>query len=256
MNTWILSALLLTQLPPGGPPVAVPTCARPVLPADAARRAVALGFLSSRAWLEIGLSGSKKADTIKELQLRKKNLASRAQALGVLTVMTQKEAALFQAPLGSWERAQVQDVSWAMEGAGTLLWALGVVDTLPGPGAPLSMDVALRPIMPTGAAETLLKSPRLRPGAELGRAWGEAELFAWRAGMDVARRKAKANTLEDSTRATLQRALAAGLTSRHVEGDLLSGATPVSRLDGRGLGTLVSSARARANALRWVCGER
>ena len=121
---------------------------------------------------------------------------------------------------------------------------------------PMSMDLALKPIMPAGAAEALLKSPRLRPHAELGRAWGESDLFAWRAQGDVARRKAKANALDDVSRAALQKALVAGLTSRHVDGDLLVGSTPLTRLDGRGLGTLVSSARARSSALRWACGER
>jgi len=54
----------------------------------------------------------------------------------------------------------------------------------------------------------------------------------------------------------LRKALAARLTSHSADGELLAGSTPVTRVSNAQLAILVGVARARADALRWVCGER
>jgi hypothetical protein len=240
-------------------PSNVPPCNRPVLPADAARRAAALGFISSRAWLEMTLPKVTKREDLKELQRRRTALLKRADDMQLGTVLTPDEFALLRKDLGAWEKSQVNLGSWAMEGAGTLLWTLGVQATLPPLAGPMTMDQALRPIMPTGAAEALQKKPRLRPSDELARSWGEAQLYAWRFSVEEDRRKAggtSKDALPASIRDPLKAALAARLTTHAADGELLAGSTPVPRLSNQQLGTLTGAARARSDALRWVCGER
>ena len=240
-------------------PSSVPLCNRPVQPADAAKRAVALGFMSSRAWLEMTLPRLTTREDIKELQRRRTALEKRATDMQLANVMTLDEFALLKKDLGTWDKNQVNLGSWAMEGAGTLLWTLGVQPTLPPLAGPMSMELALGPIMPQGAAEALQKKPRLRTSDDLARNWGEAQLFAWRFSVEQDRRKAggtSKDALPLDVAAALKKALAARLSSHGVDGELLAGSTPVPRLSNSQLGVLVGTSRARADALRWVCGER
>lgn len=254
MNAVLLGMVLAAAA--GGTP-AGSTCAQLVTPTDAARRAVALGFLSSRAWLELRLPKVNDPAALRELRRRRKELDRRANALQVGTVMSLSEHGMFRKELGTWERAQVATGSWAMEGAGTLLWVLRVAREPPAWSGPMSLDDALRPIMPAGAAESLLKKPQVRTPAEVGRLLAEARLFAWRLDAEVNRRAGGAlqsDPLPADVTAHVRDAAATSVTTRVVGNDLLAGSSPVSRLPDRSLRTLRDAARARVDVLAWACG--
>ncbi|MBI5493416.1 MAG: hypothetical protein HY904_00205 [Deltaproteobacteria bacterium] len=231
-------------------------CPQMVSAPDASRRAVALGFLASRAWLELKLPAARDRDALKELRRRRRSLDRRTEALQLGTVFSVSEMALMRRDLGGWEHEQVTTGSWAMEGAGTLVWVLGT-GSPPSWAGPQSIESALRDIMPEGAAETLVKKPRLRARAEVGRFLEEARLFQWRIDREEQRRKSGAqpgDKLPDDVTSRVRAARAGGITTREAGGDLLSGTTPVGRLDARALRILGETARARVEALQWACG--
>ncbi len=71
------------------------------------------------------------------------------------------------------------DALWRLESFQTLLWALGLVDRLPGYDAQADQDL-LKTFPPSGEIGVYLKQARLRPSAEIERQRDLAELWHWR----------------------------------------------------------------------------
>jgi hypothetical protein len=243
---WLVAVVLSGAVPE--PPVA--TCPRPRAAQDVARRAVALGLLSTRAWLESKLLHARTPRQVAETRTRAVELVERARVTGAWNVMSTSEQQLLALPSGAWTQAQLTTSSWDMEGAGTLVWALKARSELPGYAAPMSTEVALKAITPKGAAEALVAKPAVRDARTLQTALGEALLFSWRVDVETQRRGKGVSGVEP----VLRKALASGTTRHHNGQDLTAGDSAVSSLDDRQLGWIRESARARAEALRFACG--
>ncbi|MEW5847270.1 MAG: DUF4272 domain-containing protein [Myxococcota bacterium] len=246
-------ALMLSQASPPTPS-GPHACFRSATADQAARRAVALSLLASRAWLELKLPTVRQETQVKELHRRHKQLRERVKALALDSSFTARERELMARPLGGWDSQELADTSWAMEQAGTLLWALGRHQQLPAYHQPMTMDEALKPITAPGAAEELLRAPRLRAPAELARVQAESELFVWRAREESARRREQTGT-EVPTHVTeaIRQARERQTTVRTDGTDLTVGPRRVVELDAAGLKMLLQVASARRDALSFVC---
>jgi len=258
MQTLVLMAMLVgagPELPPGGA-----LCTRPATAQQVARRAVALAFLASRAWLEMKVLEVSRVEELKVLHQRQETLLARAEALKLDAVLKPNERTLLKKDLGGWRRQDVALGSWAMEGAGTLLWTLGVQAALPAYHEPLNMEQALKPLMRDEGAEEIIGGARLRPVGDLQRARAESALFLWRSRQEITRRKSGMASMDaDMARAVeaeVQRAAQSRTFQSHNGKDLLAGRTPVSSLDPRSLNLLLATSQAREDALRFACNDR
>jgi hypothetical protein len=251
-------ALVLGSLTLHAAPTATPTCPGGFTAEVASRRAVALGLLASRAWVEVRLLRARSEPEVAELRDRTEELARRAKAWGVEPVLTGPEKALLGRALGAWSRAEVVQQSWAMEQAGTLLWALGVSPQLPGYDQPFTMGQALKPIMAKDGAAQVTRRPRLRAVEELRAALSEASLFAWRAHAEHRQRRpsGKGGTVAPETRTRIREALEAKVTTKTDGTDLLVGGVTVAALSGKKLGLVTGVSQARRDVLRLLCPER
>lgn len=223
-------------------------------------RAVALGLIASRVWLEIHIQRARTDQQLKELRARSMELDHRVKNWDVLNSFSPQERSLMTRPVGTWSHAEMADHSWAMEQAGMLLWALGIQATLPPYDQPFTQTQALKPIMANQGGKELVKKPRLRPEQDLRTAREEAALFVWRIKLERSRRKpppAPQDTKPPPEVLTaLRQAVDARITTQTNGADLMAGLQTISELDRRRLGLVSTVADSRLSALNYLCPAR
>lgn len=217
-----------------------------------ARRAVALGLISTRAWVELKLPRARGRKAVLTLRKRTRALRERARVLGAWDVMTLQERRQMTSGPGGWSSQQTSEGSWEMEGAGTLLWTLEVAPQLPMWGQPMTMETALGPIMPAGAAEKLGAHPHMRTPDALAHALTDAANMHWRTSLELARRKGKAPPGWEL--AVHKAAETAWVTQRDGK-DFLASGVRVAEMDAQQLSWLDHAAAARLSALEYACGR-
>jgi hypothetical protein len=91
--------------------------------------------------------------------------------------LTEQERLLFAAPSGSWPNEAVTDGMWKREALAVVLWAVERVDHLPPFGVEVDAGSLDDAITLAGSVSSFRANVRMRPEAEIERAWGEAD--AW-----------------------------------------------------------------------------
>ena len=172
--------------------------------------------------------------------------------------LTESEAALLAVPIGRWPTELVEDVGWRLESLGVMVWALGLIPTLPPYDRRCQHDDLLmhlrlgRPLRPQRA------DVRLRANAQLALALETAKLWEWRAQTAaILKQPDKIPAGVDMAGFVADRAATArrqGLVGEPIDGDLPALGRAYRALTDAEVTTLTAIAKLRADTLRWLCG--
>jgi hypothetical protein len=220
--------------------------------ADVARRAIVLASLLRRLALE-DVDASDANDVIGEAfdlreWLRDEKLA---------TALTAGEVAIVDRPPGALAAFERINASWQAEGLATLIWSLGL-GPLPGVAAPADLETALTSIpSPWDETNPWVESARLLPEAHIAHERERAELWHWRANVEVLRRQtspADRHVYNDAIRDVAAEALTAGLLDTLRDNDFAVGKTPFRSLAPSELDHILAATTERLRALNWISG--
>lgn len=179
--------------------------------------------------------------------------------LGLARELTDSERAFIRALDDGPTEQQVTGMLWAGESAGTLMWALGLVDELPPAERPFDGDLLDRAPLPD-EIPAFVRSARLRPDEELLDAREVATMWLWRArtrwlaesGEELPRDLPFAS--QDALVRTATAAIASDGRVRLLDGDFEALGKPYRDLSRAEHALAHSVATERLHALSWVTG--
>jgi hypothetical protein len=166
---------------------------------------------------------------------------------------TPRERALLARPVAEWSPQDVVDAAWHGEALGTLVWALGLQEELPGYDEPFD-HVAL-------ALRLELDDPRPRPFEELEQARETARLWHWRARSALLHENGSLElpqrwrSFDQLVAAAAMRGHEDGLLPTPVRGDFPALGKVYRHLDAEQRALLHSIAAERHYALVWLLGH-
>jgi hypothetical protein len=169
--------------------------------------------------------------------------------------LSRRERALVETPLGGWDERAIGDVSWRIEGVGSLLWAVGMVDEIPAYDRLFELDGVMPSLNVFQESGPLIARVRLRPPDELDAHRDVAEVWHWRARTAELQRRSGLQPAPQNLQAALQRAVAAGAFAAAADGDFPAFGKPYRDLTADELTTCGAISRERHHALDWLCGR-
>lgn len=191
----------------------------------------------------------------------KQRQAQRAESLresGLWSVMSAADRTFMLAAPNQVDRQALRDVSWLMESAECLLWALGYVDQLPPYDAQSDVEDLNRP--PPDGIVALVRNATLRDAEVISKARTVAELWHWRSRTRQLQESGRPVdlpnnfTLVEIVRMTAEQATADGLFEQPIEGDFPVRGRSYARLTEDEWAEVTSIAMERHKALNWLCG--
>lgn len=224
------------------------------LPRDAADRAIVLGTLCRRAFLET--DGDKLAADDPEGD--RFDLAAWLHAEGLDAAATPTERRLLHARVGRLAAEETSEASWRTEALIALGWALHLLDAVPPYDAVADPTVVLAAVpSPWDATAGWRRDVRLRPEAAIAAERERAELWSWRA-----RTADLALIAPDAERVSLNAAIRdvaheghiLGLLPAPLRNDFPARGRPYRSLTADEVGDLGAVAEERLRALNWLCG--
>ncbi len=155
---------------------------------EAARRLVALKYIYGYAlltpppniinqWLETRKTVNQEL-LIDELKAQQTEYRKKLHTLGLWKHFSPKEKTFLSSSLADAHLQQHTDATWRLEAIQVLMWALGMLSTLPPYEKALSHDL-LKSFQQEDPGK-FVKSAQLRPQAEIDAARDLAELWHWR----------------------------------------------------------------------------
>lgn len=150
------------------------------------------------------------------------------------------------------EQPQTADEAWLSEGAGTLLWALGLLE-LPPYDEPFGGE---------GVARAPLEDGRLRDDDELDLEADAARLWHWRARTALLQQGGRTRlperyaSFDQLVAATAMRGFEQGLLPPPLRGDFRAFGKVYRHLSAEQLAEAHSIAAERHRALAWLCDDR
>ena len=145
---------------------------------DAADRALVLYAFVRRGYIEHVLDDVD-ADPVRVTQseLAREETDAWLAEHDLTRVLTETESRLLEAESGLWPPEAIVDAVWRKEALGTLLWALGHVESMPPSDTEFEQPSLDAAIVDSGSVDRFRAVSRLRADDELLRALGEADTW-------------------------------------------------------------------------------
>ena len=227
-------------------------------PQLAAKRALCLSLLVLRAQAESQLHREPRDGRGVDIVTPEQDFAVRHVHLlkqeGLWEAASVRERALFEKPLGSWQRQEIVDGSWRQEALGVLIWALGSSTDLP----PYDHETnAMEMATASREAQPFIAHAKLRDFREIDKARDVAELWLWRARTTQLRDKQvtppKGMTFEGIIAQAAKAGERDGLFTA-IDDDFPALGRSYAKLSKTEWYTMHSIASERLCALNWLCG--
>ncbi len=150
----------------------------PPTAAEVADRALVVYAYVRRATIEYAL-GEFGHDPVRLAQAERARLETERwlERESLTEALTDQERRMFATVSGSWPNEAVTDGMWRREALAALLWAVERIDHLPPFGVEVDAGSLDDAITLAGSVSSFRADVRLRPEADVERAWGEAD--AW-----------------------------------------------------------------------------
>jgi hypothetical protein len=188
---------------------------------------------------------------------RQAQVAEALREAGLWSLMSADERAFILAPPNQIDGQALRNVSWSMESAECLLWALGYVDRLPPYDA--QSDVADLKRLPSHGIVALVRNATLRRADVISKARDVAELWHWRSRTRQLQESGRPVqlpnelTLVEVIRMAAEKAAADGVFEHPIEGDFPVLGRPYAQLTTDEWAEVTSIAMERHKALNWLC---
>jgi hypothetical protein len=166
---------------------------------------------------------------------------------GLWPLMTPQEQEFAAVTFQDTTPQQHADALWSAEAAGVLMWALGLIPSMPQFDTRFD-ESQLRPF-PQEDVHALVKGAALRPKADVARARDVAQLWHWRS-----RTAQLQNHVDEIVRVTAREAHKKGDIPTPVDGDFPAHAKAYRDLSDLERSQMMSIAMERHRALNWLCG--
>ena len=241
--------------------------------AEVARRAIILSAICRRAFLELD-EGDRRASPIDDSPGDPDDpddvdddaaadvgegfdLLAWLLAEGMDADLTSEEVGLLRAPVGSLDPDEAEALTWTVEALAGLVWSLGLIDHAPHFDAPADGDRLLA-VLPEPESRTgaFCREARLRGEGEIAALRDEAEVWDWRAGLQLELRDPDRGRQREARAAladVVAEAREAGFLAPTAT-DLTVRDQPYGTVDDDTLAALAAIAAHRLHALNWVCG--
>ena len=180
------------------------------------------------------------------------------KAVGVWSVATPDERAFLKSSIAEVSHQTVVDVSWLMESAECLLWALKILDGVPPYDT--QSDTDHLNLLPDENLERQIASAQLRPLEELEDKRGEAELWHWRSRTRKLQESGEPIalpnnlTLDEIVKISSENAASRGLFPAPIGDDFPAFGKPYRALSQEEWFEARSIAMERHRAFNWLCG--
>jgi hypothetical protein len=177
---------------------------------------------------------------------------------GLWSAMSSNERAFMLAPLDQIDAQASRNVSWSMESAECLLWALGYVEWMPPYDT--QSDVEHLNLSSSDGVVALIRSATLRDAGVISNARDVAELWHWRSRTRQLQESGrpvelpKDLTLVEVIRMAAAKAAADGLFERVIGGDFPALGRSYAQRTADEWAGVASIAMERHKALNWLCG--
>lgn len=223
-------------------------------PSETAARAIVLGAVCRRAYLEL----PERPEAADDPEGERFDLSAWLRDEGLQPAISPTERRLLETRLGRIPRDDADAASWRGEALAALGWALGLLDEMPPYDAPADLD-ALMTLIPGPWDKTapFRGGAPLRDEPAIAAARETAELWHWRAttaDLLLAATGREARELTAVVREVAQDAAQAGLFPRPIGGDFPANGRPYRDLSPDDLAVLANVAAERHYALNWLCG--
>jgi hypothetical protein len=169
--------------------------------------------------------------------------------------LSAREAAMLAPPLGAWDERAISAVSWAVEGAGTLLWAVQAVPGIPPYDQMFELESVIPDMNVFQDPRPFLERLQLRAADEIERARDVAEVWHWRARTHELQKRSGLAPAPQNLQNALNRAIGAGAFAAAQSYDFPAFDKPYRELDVDELGFCSTLARERHHALNWLSGR-
>lgn len=177
---------------------------------------------------------------------------------GLSAVVTPEERRLLERPVGRLTPEERVKGPWLGEALMALAWAASLVDALPPPAEPADVAPLLALIpAPWDELRSFIDRLRLRSEEEIAFERERAEVWAWRAGIEMERRTAQgqaARELQAVIEEVVHEAVASGVLPPATPTDFPVDHFPFSALPTEQVEQVALIASARLHALNWLCG--
>ena len=240
----------------------------PPSPSDAVSRAVILKHLLVTALatpppdllstLSSSSTAAEQQAFLDELRARRRESVRALQESGLWELMSPAERSFLTTSPEAVPEQALRDVSWLMEAAECLLWALGHVEALPAYDTQADIEHLKR--LPAGTVRDLQRSAILRDPKALSVARDVAELWHWRSrtrqlmenGTPVT--TPQGLTLSDVIRLAAEQAASRGDIPAAIEDDFPVFGRSYAQASSEEWAQVTSIAMERHRAFNWLCG--
>ena len=203
-------------------------------------------------------SSADREQFLEQHRQRQAQVADVLKETGVWSAMSSSERAFMTAAPNQIDGQALRNVSWLMESASCLIWALGHVEQF----APYDTqsDVDQLRLLPSDGIVALIRNATLRDSAAISGARDVAELWHWRSRtrqlQEGGRPVELPNdlTLVDVIRMAAEKAAADGLFERAIDGDFPVRGRSYAQLTADEWAEVTSIAMERHKAFNWLCG--
>lgn len=171
--------------------------------------------------------------------------------------LSETEQHLIARPLGTWSERTLVTVGWRTEALGTMLWALGRLETIPAYDTQFETSDILAPLDILNPTIDFIWLATLRPERDLSTAREQAELWNWRSRARELQRMGvkppEGVSFTDIIRFTAERAQDNGFLTQTIYGDFPALNKSYAELNPDEYALLSAIAYERNSALSWVC---
>lgn len=222
-------------------------------PRDAALRLLIEIGIVNRA----GLESAAKSDDAKAEEDRFDLYAWLVDA-GAEPLMSHYEQEVFKEKVGEIVDEDVRELSFSLETAGLLAWALGLAEADAGTPIRVNGGALLAALPgPGDAVGAFLNDAKLRSLEEIAEAREIAEVWCWRIDAGIDRdmmSPAEKRELDETVLVTADEAMSAGYLHETIDGDFALNGKKVGDLDEETQDELWWITKRNAKTLNWLCG--
>ena len=220
---------------------------------DAARRALALAFMSLRAHAEGRMRHFQ--ETYQDSRDWAEDVIRWAADQKIDTWLSPEEKKAQDEPLGSWDESTTTNNFWRVESLKSVLWAIGQFDAMPS-YLHEGVDAAFERIPMHADVAPFLAAAELRPKEALYAERHIAEFYHWRVVTEVLRLRGMQPPRGDTYEAVVARALdGIDLPVPHDGTDILVDGTRFIDLDDERKQAVISIGYERHLALCWITSD-
>jgi hypothetical protein len=203
-------------------------------------------------------SSADREQFLEQYRQRQAQVAAALAEAGVWSAMSSSERTFMLASPDQISTQAIRDVSWSMESAECLLWALGYVERLPPYDTQSDLEHLKR--LPSDSVVALIRNATLRDADLISKARDVAELWHWRSRTRQLQESGRPVqlpndlTLSDVVRMAAEKAAADGVFERAIEGDFPAFGRSYAQLTADEWSEVNSIAMERHKAFNWLCG--